>query len=130
MKNNIYFLFTCFLIPVSLQAAPRTRIKESQHCTSCSITRSIPTLETQKPLSERERDHALFAGFINIIMSFAKICIDPHNIPEAKQNANNILTSINHLANVITRRPLTPEMQKELSFYIANYLHHDDQDLL
>lgn len=125
MKNMLFVGVLC-LLPLSMDAAPRNHYKQQrQQCSSCVVTRANAVMpEVQKPLSERERDHAMFTGFVNILTSFVKILIDPHNIPEAKQNANNILTGINNLAHVITRRRLTTEMHDELLTYIAHYCHN------
>ncbi len=75
----------------------------------------------QKPLKDSERDHLMFTNFIGIIINFVKLFLNPHNIPEAKQNATNILNGVYNLANVITRSPLSEEMKCRLVQFIINY---------
>lgn len=123
-KFTIFFLATLLLAPFALDAALRNNSQKNS-CSPCSsannssITRT--EMEKTKLSAEEERDQQMFMGFLGIVSSFIKLFIDPHNIPEAKQNAMNIVSGVVQIAQVITRQPLTPEMHDKLMDHIIEY---------
>lgn len=121
MKNLTLFL-TLLLIPSFLNAAPRVRPSKNI-CSSCPLMRTtVPMPDNQRSVTERERDHQIFTNCVGILVNFVKLFMDPHNVPEAKQNAHNILDGINNLAHVITRgQMMTSQMEEELLKYFIAY---------
>lgn len=67
----------------------------------------------------------LIMGFLGIVSSFVKLFIDPQNIPEAKQNAMNIVNGVVQLAQVITRRSMTIRMQSRLMDYVLELVQNE-----
>lgn len=107
----IHFVFL-FFFPALIVAAPRSRTSAPKNLVLSK--NSSMSAEIQKPLSEKDRDYLMFTNFVGIVVNFVKLFMDPHNIPEAKQNAYNILNGINNLAHVITRSGLSKARQEEL----------------
>lgn len=105
MKHILFFLslFSIVLFTTPLKAAHEKNSRSGLY-----------RVEAPTSLSEKDRDHLMFTNFVGIVVNFVKLFMDPHNIPEAKQNAYNILNGINNLAHVITRSGLSKARQEEL----------------
>lgn len=128
MKSpTILFFVMLLLMSFNLDSAPRSKLQTSCSTCCCTIDPSLTRAEVEKPqqISEEERDRQMFMGFLGIVSSFVKLFIDPQNIPEAKQNAMNIVNGVVQLAQVITRRSLTPRMQAKLMDYVLEVVQNE-----
>jgi hypothetical protein len=117
-KMSLFFLY-CLMVPALTLC--HMREKNDVQCVSCCVPKTPLVEEIEKPITESERDHLMFTNFIGIVVNFVKIFLDPHNIPEAKQNAFNILNGIYSLAGIITRSDFSPVMQERLAHFIIEY---------
>jgi len=111
MKKITVFGLFLLVSPLVVSAAPR-RQTVLQHDAAVKV--ALVKGGSEGRISEKERDHLMFTNFVGIVVNFVKLFMDPNNIPEAKQNAYNILNGINNLAHVITRSGLSQESQEEL----------------
>jgi hypothetical protein len=128
MKNFSLMLFAALVISFTVYSAPRNRSQEP--CSKCCtiivpLTRGAVEVEKPEKISEEERDRQMFMGFLGIVSSFVKLFIDPQNIPEAKQNAMNIVNGVVQLAQVITRRSMTIRMQSRLMDYVLELVQNE-----
>lgn len=114
MTKVVVNFFLLLMIHPLIVAAPRGRPKVTSLSHTMKYKHEGTKGEIQAPLSEKDRDYLMFTNFVGIIVNFVKLFMDPNNIPEAKQNAYNILNGINNLAHVITRSGLSKQRQEEL----------------
>lgn len=112
MKKLALSLFIFFFVPNFTLSAPRSIVRA--HPLIMLSKSPSHNRDNQQHVSEKERDYLMFTNFVGIVINFAKLFMDPHNIPEAKQNAYNILNGINNLAHVITRSKMSKQTQEEL----------------
>lgn len=126
--KKFHILLLCFLAVPSLLCA-HMREKKEVSCSTCCAIRAPMEQETEKPITESERDGLMFTNFIGIVVNFVKIFLDPHNIPEAKQCAFNILGGIYNLAGIITRSDFSPAMQEKLIQFIIEYCKQNNLSL-